>query len=131
VNSLPVFLAWGQWVAKCPRPDCHNAERIGRCDDGSPGGLTGSSFTCRTSHGGCGLQCAVDWPDNVDDIEYVIRPRPVTARNWSPGETVQDLLRENIEHGLIPTNELDILNGRVTVLREIVMPEPRMQIGVS
>lgn len=122
MNTLPVFMSYGRWVAKCPRPGCHNAEQFGRCDDSSPGGLTGSSFTCRVTHGGCGLQAAVDWPPNVDDIEYLTRARPIAARNWFPGETVDDLLKENVMNGLVPKYDMDILDGRLTVLREIEYP---------
>jgi hypothetical protein len=115
-----VFMSWGRWVAQCPRPGCPNAEQFGRCDDGTPGGLTGTSFRCRTEYGGCGLVCAVEWPANVEDLEAVLRARPVPAtRNWAPGEDPSQLLRENIEHGLIPNREVTVIGGRVTVGREL------------
>jgi hypothetical protein len=119
---VPVFLSWGRWVARCPRPGCHNAEQFGRCDDGTVGGLTGRGFVCRTTHGGCGLECDADWPANVDDIVLMTRARPPAARNWSPGESVEDLMRENVENGLLPKHDLNIVDGRVTVLREIEYP---------
>jgi hypothetical protein len=119
---VPVFLSWGRWVARCPRPGCHNAEQFGRCDDGTVGGLTGRGFVCRPSHNGCGLEAAADWPANLDDIEYMTRARPVAARNWFPGETVEDLMRENVTNGLIPRHDMDIIDGRLTVLREIEYP---------
>jgi hypothetical protein len=123
---LPVFLSWGKWVAKCPRPGCFNAEQFGPTGQGDVGGLTGESFWCREMFGGCGLRCPVAWPGNVDSIEFMVRSRPVAARNWLPGETVEDLLRENLEHGLMPRNEMNILDGRVEVLGEIDAPEPRL-----
>lgn len=126
---VPVFLSWGRWVARCPRPDCHNAEQFGPCGDGTPGGLSGTSFWCRPGYGGCGLRAAVGWPADLEGIEFMTRSRPVAARNWLPGETVHDLLRENLEHGLMPRNELDIIDGKVTVLREIQVPEPRLVLG--
>jgi hypothetical protein len=121
-------MSWGKWVARCPRPGCHNAEQFGRCDDGTVGGLTGTGFTCRESHGGCGLRCAVEWPAAVEGIEFMLRPRPVSARNWFPGEDVNDLLRENVENGLIPKNEMNVIDGRVEILREIETPEPRLAL---
>jgi hypothetical protein len=120
---IPVFLSWGRWVARCPRPGCHNAEQFGQCDDNSLGGLTGQTFRCRQEKGGCGLQCAVDWPANIESIEYMVRARPVAARNWFPGETVEDLMRENVENGFVPKHDMDIIDGNLTVLRQIEYPD--------
>jgi hypothetical protein len=55
------------------------------------------------------LRCAAQWPERVSDIERVVLARPApTTRNWLPGETVADLVAENIENGLIPS---DMLGG--------------------
>ena len=103
-----MFLSGGLWVAKCPRTGCMNAEKMGLCLDGTTGGLDGSRFYCRESHGGCGLTCAADWPPNVHDIEQVVLCRPVpSTRNWLPGEDLHDLLRENLNHGLVPAEALN------------------------
>lgn len=103
------YMSFGRWVALCPRPGCLNGEAFGRCDDGTVGGLEAARFTCRREYGGCGLQCGVNWPPNIADLERVLLSRPApSARNWHPGETVEDLVRENLTHGLVPT---DILNG--------------------
>lgn len=41
-------------------------------------------------------------PDNFDDILTVLEKRPdPRTRNWNPSETVEDLIRENEEHGII------------------------------
>jgi hypothetical protein len=88
------YVNHGRWVARCPRPGCTNAEQAGRCDDGSVGGLEEHRFTCRAA-------------------AY----SPIT-RNWHPGEDAGDLLRENLEHGLVPSHELDVVDGRVIVGRE-------------
>jgi len=113
-------MSHGRWVALCPRPGCLNGEAFGVCDDGTIGGLTGDHFECRTEGvrpdgirvaygGGCGLTCEVQWPPNIRDLERVLLARPApSARNWSPGETVEDLVRENLTHGLVPS---DALNG--------------------
>jgi hypothetical protein len=43
----------------------------------------------------------VAYPDDFEAIEAALRARPdPTTRNWTPGETVADLLDENREHGL-------------------------------
>lgn len=98
-----VYLSWGKWVARCPRPGCGNAEALGGCDDGTVGGLTETGFTCRTSHDGCGLVCRARWPRNRVDIERLVMPRPAkSTRSWLPGETLGDLLAENMDHGLVP-----------------------------
>lgn len=101
--SAVVYLSHGRWVARCPRPGCANAEAFGRCDDGTVGGLAADGFNCRASHGGCGLQCAAQWPANRPDIEALTLGRPApSTRNWLPGETLDELLAENMEHGLVP-----------------------------
>jgi hypothetical protein len=95
-----VYANWGRWVARCPRPGCPGAEHFGPdAISGHVGGLTGIGFRC--AH--CGLVCAADWPPNVDDIMRLLLMRPVPAnRNWEPGQTVHDLLAENVEQGCVP-----------------------------
>jgi hypothetical protein len=40
-------VAWGRWVADCPRPECSNAEHHGADPvTGHVGGLTGAAFRC-------------------------------------------------------------------------------------
>lgn len=120
-TDLVVFavMVWGRWVGYCPRPGCGSAESFGRCDDGTVGGLTGDRFECRRDgytpdgvrvvYGGCGLRCGVQWPANISDLERVLLARPALAtRNWSPGETLDGLVAENLAHGLVPS---DALNG--------------------
>ena len=102
------YLNHGMWVAMCPRPSCNNAEKRGKCDDGTTGGLDSERFICRVSHGGCGLACGVVWPPEIAQIERLVMVRPiVTTRNWVPGETLHDLLHENAMHGFVPSDSLD------------------------
>lgn len=42
----------------------------------------------------------VIFPAEKAKIEAVLRARPVTARNWHPGETVAALIAENAEMGV-------------------------------
>lgn len=90
----------GHWIADCPRPGCANAEHAGpHRVTGHVGGLGGAVFRCSN----CELTCPTEWPPNVEDIERLLAMRPVPeTRNWWPGETLTDLLAENIAHGLIP-----------------------------
>lgn len=107
-----VFMRWGRWIARCPRPGCANAECYGNDDAGDVGGLAGS-FRCRLEKGGCGLQCDALWPEHVEDIERLLLARPVPAtRNWEPGEDLVGLLAENIQHGIVPVTHDAIEAGR-------------------
>lgn len=96
------YVSWGRWVADCPRRPigCRNAEHMGaERPGGYVGGLTETSFTC----GHCHLQCPVQWPAEREVIDALLGARPVPmTRNWVQGEPVQQLLAENIEHGLEP-----------------------------
>jgi hypothetical protein len=48
-----------------------------------------------------GLWRRVELPGEMSQIEAALLVRPVpNNRNWRPGETVEDLIAENIEHGL-------------------------------
>lgn len=106
-----VFLSWGKWVADCPR-GCGNAEHFGPDpESGHVGGLTGSTYTCGSAGHGCGLVCPADWPSNVADIEAMVAGRPVSKRNWRPGEDLHELLAENIEHGIMPASPEAIEQG--------------------
>jgi hypothetical protein len=98
----------GAWVAECPRPECLNVEKRGRCDDGTTGGLDADRFHCREPYGGCGLTCGVEWPYRIAEIEALVLARPFRdTRNWRPGEDLLDLLGENLQHGIVPTGALE------------------------
>lgn len=82
---------WGRWIADCPSPFCLSALAI------SPRGPLADVFVCLD----CGAEAEVIWPTNVREIERFLRIRPdPKTRNWEPGETLHDLLSENIAHGL-------------------------------
>jgi hypothetical protein len=93
------YVSWGRWVAACPRSGCPNAEHFG-ADPFTQhvGGLAEASFRC--AH--CTLECAVQWPPERQAISALLNARTVPAtRNWQVGESVEALLAENIEHGLL------------------------------
>lgn len=85
----------GRWVIPCPA--CNAAQMCSRqypyylCDNcGSPDNN--------------GQWRHVVYPDERDEIEAVLldrvalHPELAPTRNWTPGETVDDLRRENAEH---------------------------------
>jgi hypothetical protein len=77
----------GQWFVLCPRCRAtHNAPTEDR------------QYFCLVCHGGI----RVVWPDDREDIELLLGNRPLPEqRNWEPPETVGDLRRENIQHGVV------------------------------
>ena len=94
--------AWvysGAWVADCPS-GCGNVET-----------LTGTgAFHCSY----CGHLAPVEFPAAIEEITQVLNRRPIPhTRNWFPpghdlalraglphGQSVNDLLVENDEHGV-------------------------------
>lgn len=101
------YVAGGIWVARCPRPWCVNTEWFGPGPvSGRLGGLSRDRFQCTRAE--CGLACRADWPRNPEAIWRVLQQRPFReTRNWEPWERVEDLIRENVEHGLIEAERLD------------------------
>jgi len=109
----------GDWVAECPRPGCANVEflHLLRYPDRKPG--PGNPRDVRKAVYGCTnclLVCGVDWPDESfkADVDTVLGMRPIPhTRNWYPedhrialafglphGQTVTELLAENLDHGV-------------------------------
>jgi hypothetical protein len=77
------------------------------------------------------MDCAASWPANIDHIEALLRIRSAPAtRNWRPGETIHDLLRENFTHGILPpVTDLEILGDRITIGLPALMSAPTHAIG--
>jgi hypothetical protein len=83
----------GWWIADCPNPDCAGARFIMR----GCGFMCGSCFNADAGR----RYRPVEWPAREREIEVALLARPTPAnRNWSPGETVGDLERENAENGM-------------------------------
>ena len=84
-STKPVFsrINENRWIADCA--ECRGAEFV----------IEGQPFICAS----CGAVSVVTWPAETEEIEQVLDKRlnPLN-RNWMPGETVDDLLRENSEH---------------------------------
>lgn len=97
--SLGVLRAnHGRWIVDCPSATCAGAllfrgELTMRCD-------------CRDDsvcdhEAVCGELIAVHIPDDVSEIDRLLELRPAKAnRNWTPGETLRDLKRENVLNGV-------------------------------
>ncbi len=98
-GEVAAFVNHSRWIAKCPY--CAGALTVG---------LDEPIFYCVE----CGMQAngggpgqpgyAMDviFPRFWQDIEAVLllRPDPAT-RNWLPHETIDDLIQENIAHGVM------------------------------
>jgi hypothetical protein len=99
MSTVQAYVYNGMWVADCPA-GCHNTER-----------LFTPEFTCSY----CGYTSTdTTWPDDSAAIMHVLELRPFPHnRNWYPanhpvaaaahipsGQTVDDLIAENTEHGI-------------------------------
>jgi hypothetical protein len=96
-GEIVAYVNHGRWIAECP--DCAGAQLVSELE---------RRFWCLNC-GNAAVNFAwrhVRMPQKRTAIEaeLVIRPaakgdRAIT-RNWLPGETVKDLQRENVEHGV-------------------------------
>ena len=85
-GTVYAYVSWGRWLADCVTEMCGGAELV----------APGHRMVC----GSCMAEHAVVWPDEPDAIEAELAPRPVSKQSWNPGESVADLKRQNIEHGV-------------------------------
>lgn len=92
-EAIEAFVNDGRWVVQCP--DCRSGQLV------DP--ETIERFFC--------IECLnervdrqwvpVRYPAEVEEIEAALSVRVLWERmNWRPGETVEDLRRENREHGI-------------------------------
>lgn len=89
------YVNHGRWLVDCPF--CGSTQVAAKTDRRFLCAGTGS---CGNAPAG-GAFVPVVWPKDTEAIEAVLvnRPDPNT-RNWLPGETIKDLRRENVEHGI-------------------------------
>lgn len=93
----------GRWVAECF--DCSAAAHLDRFQDG---------FVCE-----CGYPVSVVWPSEatVYGVERLLLMRPSRKnQNWLPHETLDDLLRENAEHGALAPHLEHLDDGPVLAI---------------
>jgi hypothetical protein len=105
MSNLPVLVPtpsaaranWGRWISRCSR--CPNAWRL---DPGQ------SAWQCAT----CGTVNEAQWPADPAAVEYLLMLRPeFKTRNWEPTETIEDLLRQNAEHGHLPPEVVELTSA--------------------
>jgi len=88
--SVSAYINHARWVVSCPT--CNSAQLTSPSD---------KRFfcveCCNVEFGGLWLQ--VEWPKDPDGLSRALSTRPRAAnRNWSPGETVEDLIAEKRLH---------------------------------
>jgi hypothetical protein len=82
---------WGRWIVRCPRPWCASAMQVW------PGDRWTACKDCEAP-----IPDLV-WPADPEAVEALLMARPaVESRNWLPGESLKDLLVDNVRHGLMP-----------------------------
>lgn len=100
----------GRWVADCPRPYCTSAMALLREQE---------TFVCEGAVDSCGITSPIQWPNDPAAVELILMQRPAFAtRNWVLGETLEDLIRENAEHGIAPPSD-----GQGTTLAAFIVDE--------
>ena len=98
-GKVKAYINHGRWVVECPSDICKGAMVVTSAE---PYFLCPS---CGNSENN-GYWYGVQFPGPRTRIEAVLMKRPAAnpweafARNWSPGETLTDLRRENREHGI-------------------------------
>lgn len=85
-EPVPAVINHGRWLVGCPH--CNTGIDV------DPDWQLGVCFGCG------GIYVAVMLPTNRAEIEALLVQRPRTAQNWTPGETVEDLVRDNARHGV-------------------------------
>lgn len=81
---------WSRWIADCSSRHCTSALAL------APGTPIMRCFDCGW------VTERIVWPDHTDAIETLLAMRPdEKTRNWEPGETLEQLANENVQHGII------------------------------
>ncbi len=94
-GELDAEVNHNRWIVQCP--DCLGATFVWVRED-EPLQLCPNCW-----NGAVGYRVRkVRLPQAIERIEAVLKVRPLPQnRNWKPPETVEDLERENAEHGLV------------------------------
>lgn len=106
---MEAHASWSYWACRC-----------GACRYGAEAFGYGPSFRYRPRTpqfqcSFCGAVTEAIWPSEemMAGVERVLMMRPdPSTRNWFPGETLIDLMRENGEHGIL--DNLERLNLAVS-----------------
>lgn len=86
-----VRVNWGRWIVDCDSPFCLSAVQVHPGQDWAH---------CRD----CNRTIAnLIWPEDPEAIEVILCMRPdEEVRNWVWPETINDLVMENVVHGIFP-----------------------------
>jgi hypothetical protein len=84
-----VSINQGRWIVTCPFPGCSSAQMASHTD---------RRFWCVDCENKASGSRWVEviWPDQPTDIEGWLTKRPATAKNWVPGETGDDIAKQDI-----------------------------------
>lgn len=96
---MPARAYCGMWIVDCGL--CTNAEHIDPSSE---------AVDCTY----CGARLEIIWPtlEMIRGVERLLSMRPLPyTRNWWPGETLNDLVWENGEHGVL-TRHLEPLGDQ-------------------
>ena len=86
-GDVDAYVNWGRWVADCV---CNGAELV----------APDQEMVC----GSCGARNTVTFPGQTirGKIEIALSRREPFNQNWYSDETVDELVAQNIEHGIYP-----------------------------
>lgn len=87
LEPVEVRINHGRWIVECPFGD-GGAQFASRLDQ---------RFLCSECLNNAQGWRAVLWPENAAEIAAALVVRPESLRNWVPGESVEDLVLENLE----------------------------------
>ena len=111
-SPVKAFVNHGAWLVQCPDSQCGGAEYA--WEEGF--------YYCFSCHNGYMKHRIrrLSFPVERKDIEALLEQRPLLNRNWSPGETIEDLRIENIEHckELLPIELFAPLQGEIVMDKE-------------
>jgi hypothetical protein len=95
-RTTTAYVSGGVWVARCPEAGCRGVEMVRFSDR--------QFFCCECRNASVGHHpILVELPDEhvAETVDRILELRPVPAsRNWRPDESVDDLKRENLMHGV-------------------------------
>lgn len=89
-EPIPAHISEGAWLVHCPEKDCRGVEYA--WEEGFF-----VCCSCLNSKVGHKIRRSA-FPAERKEIEALLEVRPLLNRNWYPGETLDDLRRENEEH---------------------------------
>ncbi len=118
-KKLLARMNYGRWIVDCPN-GCKTAEFAADtfvCSFCNPGVLAfayqlrpdglydrvpdpAKRAEARMQAAAIGQVFLVEFPKEKQEIEKILRQRPLHNMNWRPGKSLAQLRKENVEHGL-------------------------------